>query len=238
MFQSQLIENHIITVEKFNNEINKLKIMEIYSKHYLTNKYKSLFIKAGLTTVNRIANFLGQAQHESKLKPTSENLNYSVDGLIEGFGRHRISIVDAKKYGRTSKQAANKEMIANLLYGGTFGLKNLGNKVLGDGWKYRGRGIFQITGLANYSALTKYAREVLGLDVDYVKNPDLLLNEADSLIGALWYWNVRKLNTYADTNNILTISKVINLGNAATKSIPKGLDDRILQTKNFIKIFS
>lgn len=212
--------------------------MEIYAKHYLTNKYKSLFIKAGLTTIHRISNFLGQGQHESKLKPTSENLNYSADGLIEGFGRHRISVVDAKKYGRTSKQVANKEMIANLLYGGAWGLKNLGNKILGDGWKYRGRGIFQITGLANYSALTKYAREVLGLDVDYVKNPDLLLNEADSLIGALWYWNVRKLNTYADANNILVISKVINLGNATTKATPKGLDDRILQTKNFIKIFS
>lgn len=128
-------------------------------------------------------------------------------------------------------------MIANLIYGGEWGKKNLGNLVFGDGWKYRGRGIFQITGLANYKALTEYAREVLGVDVDYVKNPDLLLNEADSLIAALWYWNTRKLNSYADKNDIKSISKIINLGSVTVKAEPKGLDHRIQCVNNFIKIF-
>lgn len=211
--------------------------MEIYDKHYLTKKYSTLFKKVELITINRLSNFFGQAQHESKLKPTVENLNYKYEALVEGFGRHRISIEDCKKYGRTIKQKANQEKIANLIYGGDWGLKNLGNKVYGDGWRYRGRGLFQITGRANYEALTKWTKEVLGLDVDYVKNPDLLLNEADSLIGALWYWSVRNLNTYADKNDILSISKIINLGNVNSKATPKGLDERKAEVANFAKLF-
>ena len=211
--------------------------MEAIQKHSLTSKYASLFNKANINTPLRLACFMGQAQHESKLKPTAENLNYSSNALISEFGRHRISIEDAKKYGRTSVQPANQPMIANIIYGDGWGLKNLGNKVFGDGWKYRGRGIFQVTGLANYTALTIYAQKTLGLKVDYVKNPDLLLNEADSLIAALWYWNSRELNSYADKNDVLSISKVINLGNAKASGTPKGLEDRILQTNYFKKIF-
>ena len=211
--------------------------MEILDKHILTKKYKTLFTKAGLTTALRLSHFFAQAQHESKLKPTSESLNYSVEGLLKTFSRARISTGDAQKFGRTGTRAANQQSIGNIVYGGEWGKKNLGNLVYGDGWKYRGRGLFQITGLANYNALTKWAREVLGLDVDYVANPDLLLTEADSLIGALWYWSTRKLNSYADKNDVLSISKIINLGNATTKNIPKGLTERTSGVKTFMNIF-
>lgn len=211
--------------------------MEIFEKHYLTKKYPTLFTKVGLTTVLRLSNFFGEAQHESKLKPTVESLNYDLKGLLNNFSRARISSLDAQKYCRSGVRKADQEKIANLIYGGDWGLKNLGNKVYGDGWKYRGRGLFQITGLANYAALTKWAKEVLGLDVDYVKNPDLLLNEADSLIGALWYWSARKLNTYADKNDVLSIARIINLGNVTTKAIPKGYEERKTETEKFAKLF-
>ena len=211
--------------------------MEIYDKHYLTKKYSTLFKKVELVTINRLSNFFGQAQHESKLKPTVENLNYDLNGLLKNFSRDRISTLDAQKYCRTAVRKADQEKIANLIYGGAWGLKNLGNKVYGDGWKYRGRGLFQITGRANYEALTIWVKKVLGLDVDYVNNPDLLLNEADSLIGAFWYWSTRNLNTYADKNDILSISKIINLGNVNSKATPKGLEERKAEVANFAKLF-
>ncbi|MDR6548554.1 putative chitinase [Chryseobacterium rhizosphaerae] len=210
----------------------------ILLKHSLTAKYQSLFNKAGVNTVLRLAHFFGQASHESNLKPTVESLNYAVKGLLDNFGRHRISIIEANKYGRTATQKANQEMIANIIYGGKWGAENLGNTQTGDGWKFRGRGIFQITGRANYQALTGYATKVLGLNVDYVANPDLLLNEADSLIAALWYWNNRQMNQYADSNNVLAVSKIINLGNAKAKGTPKGLDDRENKTEAFQKLFA
>jgi len=210
--------------------------MNILLKHSLTAKYQTLFNRFSLNTQNRLSAFFGQAMHESKLKPTTENLNYSVEGLLNTFGRHRITLQDANLYGRHGNKPANQEMIANTIYGGEWGRKNLGNTQVGDGWKYRGRGIFQITGRSNYQSLTKYAQN-LGYNVDYVENPDLLLNEADSLIAALWYWNSKGLNNLADKNDTLGISRAINLGNSKSSATPKGLQDRINQTKYYQTIF-
>ena len=205
----------------------------------LSKKYKSLLDKAGINTSARLAHFFTQADHESGLKPISENLNYASSALQGVFGSHRISLIDANKYGRTSKKSADQENIANIVYGGAWGLKNLGNKVWGDGWKYRGRGLFQITGLANYTALTKYAKEVLKLDVDYVKNPDLLLNEADSIIGAIWYWNMRNLNSHADKQDLDAISDLINIGKKTNKyGDAKGFQDRKNKLLKYTKDFN
>lgn len=209
---------------------------DILLMHPLSAKYKSLFTKFSVNTALRLAHFFGQADQESNLIANRENLNYSTEALISNFGRHRISVSDAKKFGR-SQQPANQEMLANILYGGSWGEKNLGNLVFGDGWKYRGRGIFQITGLSNYKALTKYVQEVLGLNVDYVENPDLLLNESDSLIAALWYWSTRKLNSYADKDQGLKISKGINLGNPESEVTPNHAKERKEKTEAFKKIF-
>lgn len=206
-------------------------------KFHLSKKYKSTFIKVGLVSSLGLSHFFGQASHESNLLPKVENLNYKADALIEGFGRHRISIADARKYGRTATQKANQEAIANIIYGGIWGKTNLGNTQFGDGWKYRGRGIFQITGRANYEALTKWAKSK-GFNVDYVVNPDALLNEADSIIGALWYWSSRGIQKYAEQDNLLAVSKIINLGSVSAKGSPKGLADRVSQTNKFRKIFT
>lgn len=85
-----------------------------------------------------------------KMQPVRENLNYSTDALISKFGRHRISEADARKYGRSGGRPANQEAIANAIYGGEWGRKNLGNTQSGDGWKYRGGGLPQVTGRANF----------------------------------------------------------------------------------------
>src|SRR5690606_9297192 len=99
----------------------------------------------------RAAMFLGQIAVESgQFSTVTESLNYSVDALVKMFGRHRISVPDAERYGRKLGQKANQEALANLLYGGEWGRKNLGNTEPGDGWRFRGRGLKQLTGRDNY----------------------------------------------------------------------------------------
>jgi putative chitinase len=200
-------------------------MLEIY------NKYKTLFNQYGVNTPLRLAHFFGQADHESGVKPRTENLNYSVDGLLKGFGRHRISEADARAFGRTATRKANQQEIANRIYGGEWGRRNLGNTQQNDGWLYRGSGIYQITGRTNFQRLTNATK------IDYINNPEWLQREADSLIAALWFWNDRKLNQFADKDDVLSVSKVINLGNANHKGTPKGLQDRIEKTNKYKQIF-
>ncbi|WBT04871.1 hypothetical protein PFY01_08960 [Brevundimonas vesicularis] len=98
-----------------------------------------------------LAHWLGQMFVESAGFTTrEENLNYSVDGLLRMFGRHRISEADARKFGRAPGRPAHQNAIANIIYGGEWGRKNLGNTEPGDGWRFRGGGEKQITGRANY----------------------------------------------------------------------------------------
>lgn len=207
--------------------------MNIFLNHPFTTKYQTLFNKNNINTGLRISHFLGQANHESPgLKSKREGMNYSVEGLLKTFGRHRISFQDAQRYGRTSSRAANQQTIANIIYGGQWGKMNLGNTQPNDGWLFRGGGIFQITGRANYTKLSK------DTGIDFINNPERITNETDSLIAAIWYWNMRGLNRYADADNIDAISDLINLG----KLTPKfgdaiGFTDRRNQVNNFKRIF-
>ena len=163
----------------------------------LQQKYKTLFEKYELTTKLRIAHFMAQIEHESGLKPISENLNYSASRLLIVF----------PKYFPDNKTAANyskhPERIANRVYANRMGN---GNEASGDGWKYRGRGFIQITGKENYYRLH------IDADLDCLKNPDLLLEEANAMISALWFWKLKGLNTLADKNDIIGITKRINGG--------------------------
>lgn len=191
------------------------------------DKYKTLLDRSEIDTVLRKANFLAQGKVEADLKPKIESMNYSVEGLIDGFGRHRISIEDAKKFGRTSNQKANQKEIANRLYGGEWGRINLGNTQPNDGWLLRGAGIYQITGRANFQKLSD------DTGIDFINHPELILEEANSVIAAIWFWNDRDLNKYADKDDVLSISKIVNLGNVKSKGIPKHLAERKLWVEKF-----
>lgn len=83
---------------------------------------------------------------------------------------------------------------------------DLGNTQKGDGYKFRGRGYIQITGRDNYSKLSK------ATNIDFINNPDILSEEVNAMVSALWYWNSRKLNQFADLDDIKTITKKINGG--------------------------
>lgn len=168
----------------------------------LHEKYKTLFKKYGLTTPLRIAHFLAQLEHESGLKPISEDLRYSPKRLNEVFKKYFPTIELANKY------AFKPVAIANRVYANRMGNSN---EASGEGFKYRGRGFIQITGKDNYAALKK------DTGIDYVNNPDLLLNEADAMISALWYWKRIGGNALADKDDLDAISDRINLGRDTVK---------------------
>lgn len=174
-------------------------------------KYKTLFTKNGLTTNTRIAHFMAQLEHESNLKPISENLNYSAVGLTTIFKKYFPNIASTNGYVRSPEKIANK------VYANRMGN---GDEESGDGWKYRGRGFIQITGKDNYKLLSK------ATGIDFVNDPDKLLNEADAMISALWYWTKIGGNSLADKGDIKEITRRINGGY-------NGLSDRITKLKKW-----
>jgi len=170
-------------------------------------KYKSLFEKYGLTTKLRIAHFMAQIEHESGLKPVSENLNYSAKRMLEifkhDFDVNRDKWLSPKEKEKVLYLLGSPQRIANFVYANQNGN---GNEASGEGWKYRGRGFIQITGKINYFQLAN------DTDLDCLKNPDLLLHEANAMISALWFWNKAGLNKLADKNDLKGITRKINGG--------------------------
>jgi putative chitinase len=172
--------------------------------------------KFGIDTPLRKAHFLAQVAHESGgLQFTQENLNYSAQGLRSVFGKYFPTIEIANTYAR------KPEKIANRVYAGRMGN---GNEASGDGWKFRGRGLIQLTGKENYQ---KFGQEN---GIDCVKNPDLLLQPEMALTSACWFWKKRNLNEFADKDDIIMITKRINGGT-------NGLNDRQQYLDSFKHIY-
>ncbi|MEM8724732.1 MAG: glycoside hydrolase family 19 protein [Pseudomonadota bacterium] len=176
------------------------------------------FPKVDITSPLRIAHVLAQQSVETGgFSKMTESMNYSVRGLLLVFSRSRISEADANRLGRKPGEGAlsveRQSAIANILYGGDWGRRNLGNTEPGDGWRYRGRGIKQTTGRHNYGEVKK----VTGIDV--ITDPELLSNPATGVRAGCIYWDSRKCNTIADKDDIVALTKKINGGT-------NGLDDR------------
>ena len=164
-------------------------------------------VRWGIDTFREVASWLANMDIESSgLTRMTESLNYSVGALIARFGRHRISIADANKYGRGNGHPANQEMLANILYGGEWGLKNLGNEAPGDGWKHRGFGPKQITGKANQEDFGK----AIGKPVSEI--PAYLRTPIGGMMGAGWFWKSHNLDKYAATPGLADDRKAINGG--------------------------
>jgi len=165
----------------------------------------------------RVAAFLAQCSHESMdFTHLHENLNYRATSLIAVWPSH-FNTANADRY------AHNPEKIANCAYANRMGN---GDEASGDGWKYRGRGIIQITGKNNYIACSNF----LFNDTRLLDTPDLLENDMDVVIqGACWYWQSRKLNDFADVGDITGMTRKINGGLI-------GLDDRTKRYNNALAI--
>lgn len=162
-----------------------------------------------MDNARRASGFLGQVHVESGgFRTVTESLNYSSDALKKMFGRHRISLADADKFGRNAEHEAHQNALANILYGGEWGAKNLGNTQPGDGWRFRGRGLKQLTGRDNYR---RFSRAWLG-DESLLNNPDRVAEPAGAVASAIWFWKANGLNQIADRGSVDAITKVVNGG--------------------------
>lgn len=155
-----------------------------------------------------LAHFLAQLAHESSnFSRVVESLNYSVEGLMRTFARSRISAEDCARYGRKQGQAANQVMIATKVYGGPWGRKNLGNEIMDDGYKFRGRGLIQTTGRTNYRDTSR------GLfnDDRLLSTPDLLAQDPTVIArAACWFWSMKKCKGAALRDDCAAVTRIIN----------------------------
>lgn len=173
----------------------------------------------GINTPKRAAAFLAQAAHESVgFTRLQENLSYSTpERLMEVFKGRFDGLADAAQYLR------QPEKLANRVYANRLGN---GDTSSGDGWRFRGRGLFQLTGRANYMAAGD------GLGTDYKANPDLVAEPPDAAFTAAWYWAVGNLNAMADVGQIDVITRRIN-GPAML-----GADERRALYQRFLQVLA
>lgn len=159
-----------------------------------------------INTVERVAGFVAQCSHESAgFKTLSENLNYSADGLNKIFPKYfKNAGRDANAYAR------NPEKIANVVYANRMGN---GDTASGDGFRYRGRGLIQLTGKSNYTGFA----EAMEMDLDEAL--DYIQTKKGALDSAAWFWDKNNLNKYCDEGDIVGMTKRINGGTI-------GLEDR------------
>lgn len=147
---------------------------------------------------NRLASFLAQCGHESAgFTRFVENLNYSVDGIKRVFPKY-FRAVDPADYAR------NPEKLANRVYADRMGN---GDEDSGDGWRFRGRGLIQLTGRANYA----FAAKITGKPL--LDDPDLVNTDIETMVlAAMTYWNANSLSKYADSEDIKGQTRRINGG--------------------------
>lgn len=151
-----------------------------------------------INTTKRIAAFMAQTCHESgNYRFLKENLNYRAESLTRVWPRHFPNIEIAKQY-------ANKpELIANKAYSNRMGN---GDEASGDGWKYCGRGLIQLTGKSNYQRFAD------SIETPVEDIPAYLETFEGAVQSACWFWETNNLNALADIGDIVTMTKRINGG--------------------------
>jgi putative chitinase len=170
----------------------------------------------GIDSPYRIAGFISQTAHESAgFKFVSENLNYSAASLMRVWSTRFPTLEIAQRY------AMNPEKIANRAYADRMGN---GDEASGDGWKYRGRGLIQLTGKNNYVAYS------MACDNEALQKPDIVAEPKYAAESAGWFWSVNRLNSVADTQDIVRMTKIINGG-------INGLDDRQMKYSKVMSYF-
>jgi putative chitinase len=174
---------------------------------------KEILPKYDINTPQRVAGFIAQCAHESgDFRIMEENLNYSEKALNAVFGRY----FGAPPKRNAAEYARNPEKIANYVYMDEFRSKagQMGNTKPGDGYRFRGRGLKQLTGRNNYTAFAKTIGMTAEEAAEYVATPK------GAVESACWFWDTAGCNKFADAGDIVGLSKRINGGTI-------GLEDRV-----------
>ena len=193
--------------------LNKEQITKIGIEEKWLEPLNNAFIKYHITDINEKAMFLAQTTHESNdYKRLEESFRYSPKRLFEVFRKRVGSFENAKKLCNEGAKA-----IADFVYGG-----RLGN-AKDEGYKYRGRGIIQLTGKNNYA---NYGKK---LNIDLVNNPHLAKEPDTAIEIALLFWQEKECGLYAKMGDVKTVTKLINGGY-------NGLADRQKRFDSILKI--
>jgi putative chitinase len=170
-----------------------------------------------INTPERVAAFLAQCAHESgNFKFLKENLNYKAESLCKVFPKYFPDINLAKQYEK------KPEKIANKVYGNRMGN---GDETSGDGFRYMGRGLIQLTGKNNYTLFAA------AIDTPLEEIPEYLQTFEGAVQSACWFWEQNNLNQWADKKDIMTLTKRINGGTI-------GLEDRIKHYNHALHLFA
>jgi len=198
------------TFNKFEFTFTAKMVRELLAGNADTQDWYELMCeilpKYNITSIERVAGFIAQCGHESRdFNVLTENLNYSASALNKIFPQY---------FERAGNNASDyhrqPERIANVIYANRMGNAGPGS---GDGWRYRGGGILQLTGFNNYKAFAATIGMTPRSATDYART------RKGALESACWFWKENDLNSYCDKQDIIGLSKRINGG-------VHGLDDR------------
>lgn len=204
----------------FTFEFRKDMLEGIIGKNpYLDYWYKAICEILPVYEINtpeRVAAFMAQCAHESgNFRFLKENLNYKAESLVKVFPKYFADMATAKAY---EKQPAK---IANRVYGNRMGN---GDEASGDGFRYMGRGLIQLTGKNNYTIFAA------SIDTPLEEIPEYLQTFEGAVQSACWFWEQNNLNKEADARDIKTMTKKINGGFI-------GLEDRIKHYEHALHLF-
>lgn len=172
-----------------------------------------------IDTPTRVAAFLAQCAHESGgFVFLKENLNYRAASLRRVFSKYFPTDALAEEY---ASKPNKQEAIANRVYANRMGN---GDEASGDGWRYCGRGLIQLTGKNNYTAFAN------SIESTPEEVSEYLATFEGAVQSACWFWESNNLNQWADAGDILTLTKRINGGT-------NGLDDRTKHYEHALEIF-
>ena len=195
--------------------VNKEQLKELHIGEQWVDPLNETFSRFDISNPVRQASFIGQASHESgNFKTLEENLFYRAETLMRVWPKRFPSLEFARQYEKNPKK------IANSVYSSRMGNRD---EASGDGYRFRGRGLFQLTGHSNYF----HAGKALG--EDFVMNPDLVATPRYATLTAAFFWQTHKLNDYADARDYLTMTKKINGGTI-------GLQDRIAHINHALSV--
>lgn len=185
--------------------------------------------------IQNVPEFLGQMVVESKnFTAVAENMGYSAKRMAEVWPWRYATPATAKLAARDRQPnakanalaVAGPQAIANDVYGG-----RMGNTGPNDGWLFRGQGYKQLTGKDN---VRRYSMDTYG-DDRVVRDPSMLQRLPDAVNSGGWYWKVNGIDRYGD--NILAVSRAVNLGRVNTKAMPVGYDARVRATERARKLW-
>lgn len=178
--------------------VNKEQLKKLHIGEQWVEPLNETFARFDISTPLRQAAFIGQAGHESgNFTRLSEGLSYSAERLMVIWPKRFPNLEIAQKYAR------NPKALANNVYANRMGNRD---EASGDGFRFAGAGLFQLTGHSNFY----HAGQALG--EDFVMQPELVKTPRFAALTAGWFWDTHKLNQYADSRDYKTMCRKINGG--------------------------